>query len=1034
MQFMRDEADRATKSQVEKTKAQAAAFEARANNADLVLKDRLRQSRRGVEATLQTTPEQREDILKRAIAYLSNFGVVVAERATNRDPEQISADQVLSLAESGRKLFEASKGSGADKNDLLMFESKLTDGAMYVRARDLASFGRKARYEQSEDSGATNANVQYLRDFSTGMAALVASGHVSGMPRGFNEGQIPKDLPLPQPARDGTPMTYGRLRESIEWKAKKRAAEYPDGRLSEFSTDPSREGHAARVGMDQLRTDDPGGMEEILPQDFEAVYSRNDPMSPSERRTYSDLGSAVARAAYVKQLEAKNGPKWAEAFNAYEPPKKTVKRINRERVEGETRTDVVPSEVESERVDVAKGHIIENRARPGNRGPLTAPKAQLEAESLANVRAALEEKRAKFIKGGATETGPRITAIDAELARLDEQEGRRQKPAAGPLEVMNPAPDTRKRTEAEQAHTAAAPKEGAAPVGKTSARPSGAAGHETDSEFEARIEKRIVELNNTMAEAANDGSLNATHFDEILELCGQGKQRALANKDLEAVQKVEQALKLLGGMRDGIAKILSGAWNVKGATQDTVDAWSRRFAKGEKVQIVSLPVDHPYTTELRRDLDLGGVQMMLGGRQFIGMVEGKNSAKTTGSALGRLAHEFGHALQRIAFDKAAPKVKAAIEAAYNEDIQDLKFYSGLQPFISSARLSAAAPQMETAKGPTLLAAVDAVEQVFDGARQSSSKHLEYLTSFPEWFAEQFSKYVTSSEDLKLPTHVRGFWTQLIKKVQEFFDVVVRNMKPDTTFAQWANSLEKADLAASGGKRKLNAQATQLHNELGRMGFGATHDSPIRHEGKFDWRKHALKGEGESAFGAGTYLSTGDVVHRYYKKMFTARVHAEAKRALKSDPVYAALNNELNALYKSGLVPAEKISAITSKLFAMEDAAVGDAKNDPTFIAMREKHNELRNRHLALGRDNAAGKAQLSSQIQKLGEEMNTYAESKVRKSPTYQVSVDIPPERLLDWDKPLSRAERDGAAAGTESDQGQQDRPAAADRRRRQRP
>ena len=72
-----------------------------------------------------------------------------------------------------------------------------------------------------------------------------------------------------------------------------------------------------------------------------------------------------------------------------------------------------------------------------------------------------------------------------------------------------------------------------------------------------------------------------------------------------------------------------------------------------------------------------------------------------------------------------------------------------------------------------------------------------------------------------------------------------------------------------GARKLSAMSTEIHNDLQRGGFAATHDSPIRHEGKFDWRKYAGSGKGDESFGAGTYLSTGEKVHAFYKKMSTA---------------------------------------------------------------------------------------------------------------------------------------------------------------------
>lgn len=148
-------------------------------------------------------------------------------------------------------------------------------------------------------------------------------------------------------------------------------------------------------------------------------------------------------------------------------------------------------------------------------------------------------------------------------------------------------------------------------------------------------------------------------------------------------------------------------------------------------------------------------------------------------------------------------------------------------------------------------------------------------------------------------------------------------------------------------KHYSLQSEVIHAALARGGFAATHDSPNRHEGIFDWRNHAETGEGAMVKGAGTYLSTSDVVHGYYKKMFESKAAYNAKQALKDDPTYKALTSELRALQKTGIVPAEKISAITDKIFAMEDA---------------------------LPRD----------------------------KSPTYHLSVDIKPEELMNWDKPLS--------------------------------
>ena len=81
----------------------------------------------------------------------------------------------------------------------------------------------------------------------------------------------------------------------------------------------------------------------------------------------------------------------------------------------------------------------------------------------------------------------------------------------------------------------------------------------------------------------------------------------------------------------------------------------------------------------------------------------------------------------------------------------------------------------------------------------------------------------------------------------------------------------SDLWADKGRR-LNRQAQEIHDSLGQSGFAATHDSPHRFDGKFDWRANYGSGEGVgSGFareGAGTYLSTSDDTHAVYKGTFS----------------------------------------------------------------------------------------------------------------------------------------------------------------------
>lgn len=159
-------------------------------------------------------------------------------------------------------------------------------------------------------------------------------------------------------------------------------------------------------------------------------------------------------------------------------------------------------------------------------------------------------------------------------------------------------------------------------------------------------------------------------------------------------------------------------------------------------------------------------------------------------------------------------------------------------------------------------------------------------------------------------------------------------------------------AENGGPTRYNAMATRIHTDLGRGGFAATHDSPIKHEGKFDWRAHIGKGEGHAAFGAGTYLSTNDGVHKNYKNQFTAKA---TDAALEADPHYQKLLDRGREL-------------------AMELGMTVDREQE----------------------------ARIQDKIYENEADVEEYLDGKHIKSPTYEVSVDIKPEHLLDWNKPLS--------------------------------
>jgi hypothetical protein len=120
------------------------------------------------------------------------------------------------------------------------------------------------------------------------------------------------------------------------------------------------------------------------------------------------------------------------------------------------------------------------------------------------------------------------------------------------------------------------------------------------------------------------------------------------------------------------------------------------------------------------------------------------------------------------------------------------------------------------------------------------------------------------KELKASTDAKG----LQRAVEALNEAGQEGPVLDAINDRLAQLVQDPDVAYGMGTKKYSLLSTQVHNELGRAGFAATHDSPVRHDGTFNWRKFIGSGKGDSGFGAGTYLSTGETVHTFYKKMST----------------------------------------------------------------------------------------------------------------------------------------------------------------------
>ena len=241
-----------------------------------------------------------------------------------------------------------------------------------------------------------------------------------------------------------------------------------------------------------------------------------------------------------------------------------------------------------------------------------------------------------------------------------------------------------------------------------------------------------------------------------------------------------------------------------------------------------------------------------------------------------------------------------------------------------------------------------------------------------------------------------------------------------------------DVAYGLQTRKYSLMSTSIHDDLGRDGFAATHDSPIKHEGRFDWRAHRGKGEGNAAFGAGTYLSTADGVHRSYKDQFTAKLN----RHIRDSAAMLELREQLQEArddanhYLEILQDGIKFGVTVIKMGSYETREEAQAALDAEIDSTKAKLAEYRKMLLPEneGKYNADGVNRNIDYLQneklprlrtekitdyeaelkaaearedaigrKLDEER---AKLEVHKPPTYHVSVDIKKEQLLDWDKP----------------------------------
>lgn len=147
--------------------------------------------------------------------------------------------------------------------------------------------------------------------------------------------------------------------------------------------------------------------------------------------------------------------------------------------------------------------------------------------------------------------------------------------------------------------------------------------------------------------------------------------------------------------------------------------------------------------------------------------------------------------------------------------------------------------------------------------------------------------------------------------------------------------------------KAEPGTTRQGAGTGAGGFSAMHSSPADHEGVFNWRKFAGSGEGNAAYGAGTYLSTDAGVNNWYRSKFMPGNVGK--------PIAKAIE-----LAKKALGPGA--SAEQLRQYLVDSAKLG-----------------------------------VKSLYERLPDNVFTGETAK-----TYDVHVDLDPNTFLDWDGPIN--------------------------------
>jgi hypothetical protein len=191
--------------------------------------------------------------------------------------------------------------------------------------------------------------------------------------------------------------------------------------------------------------------------------------------------------------------------------------------------------------------------------------------------------------------------------------------------------------------------------------------------------------------------------------------------------------------------------------------------------------------------------------------EGMPEAQT----LEILAHELGHMIQKIAFDTAPANVRMEVMDAYDDWLKSIKTGT-IENLFVNLRNRNTADELLNITHPDILSMP---------LKKLSLKNQAYWTGFGEWFADNVSRWATTSD--KPLTVADKFFSRVAQMMRDLVAVVTgRKFPPNTKVAKFMDAMGpgSADLwlntaAATGGtiqplQNAVTFSTEQLVNSMG----------------------------------------------------------------------------------------------------------------------------------------------------------------------------------------------------------------------------